>query len=421
MNLDARAGRAERDRRAELLVAVAVTIGLVVATMVVAVSPVGGRWNGDVQTFHHYAGTFLEGFVSRTSYLAWYPPLTLVPFTFPRLLAADLPGYTLLFALEMSIAAGAMVLLVAAVARRASVAPVRWVLVTLVILVALSVVVLPWRYDVLPALCTAGALLAVVSGRPAIAGMLLGIGAALKVYPAVLVAPIVLWLWYRGERGGAVRAAAGFAVAAGLGFALYLFFPPASPLDLLAFQGGRGLQLEGLAASFVEVAVLAGAVARPQVAYRDGSYNLVGPASDIGLRISGLLEPALLAIAIAVTWWSLARRARAEEPAIPELVMGMAAVLLALMLGNRVFSPQYMVWLIPFVALLMVRMRWVAGVAFALTAAVFPLLYDGLMALEPGPVLVLLLRNSVLAALFCWLLAALLRHGRPAVQTGPSG
>jgi hypothetical protein len=80
------------------------------------------------------------------------------------------------------------------------------------------------------------------------------------------------------------------------------------------------------------------------------------------------------------------------------------------MLGSKVLSPQYMIWLLPLVPLSARGMAQV-GVSALLVAVcwtttqVFPVHYDDLLNLRPpGPGL-LLTRNELLAALWVLLLS----------------
>src|SRR5205814_3496911 len=147
----------------------------------------------------------------------------------------------------MSAATGVLVLVTARTTRRVE-CP-RGAIALLVILSLLLALLIPWRFDVVPALTTAFALLAALSGAPIAAGALVGLGAAIKIYPAVLLPVLLLWLWFRADVRGTLGALLGFVVVAGIGVGLYLFFPPAVAQDLIAFQGGRGLQLESLPAA----------------------------------------------------------------------------------------------------------------------------------------------------------------------------
>ena len=80
-----------------------------------------------------------------------------------------------------------------------------------------------------------------------------------------------------------------------------------------------------------------------------------------------------------------------------------AATLLAVVTTNKVLSPQYLIWLLPFVPLLSRWPRVLMIAAAALTAVEFPFLYDGLRGLDAGPVLLVNLRNGLLIATLVWL------------------
>ncbi len=80
-----------------------------------------------------------------------------------------------------------------------------------------------------------------------------------------------------------------------------------------------------------------------------------------------------------------------------------AAGVFVLLVTSKVFSIQYVVWIVPFAALLDGRKFWLAAAIVALTIPIHPLLYDRLVAQDALPVLVLNLRNALLVALTVWL------------------
>src|SRR5262249_61886230 len=105
------------------------------------------------------------------------------------------------------------------------------------------------RFDVWPAALTAAALAAALRGRYALGGAALGLGAAAKVYPALLL-PVLVIVAVR-QRG--VRAAIASAAAA-VGTAVVVFLPFAivgwpETWATLRHQLGGGLQVEPLASS----------------------------------------------------------------------------------------------------------------------------------------------------------------------------
>ena len=86
---------------------------------------------------------------------------------------------------------------------------------------------------------------------------------------------------------------------------------------------------------------------------------------------------------------------------VVQTIVGIAAV--ALLVTGKVLSPQFLVWLLP-VALLIpgakgLRVGALVMLAFLLTQAYFTALYWDLVALEAGPVWLLVARDVVLVAL----------------------
>jgi len=238
-----------------------------------------------------------------------------------------------------------------------------------------------------------------MEGLPGTAGACLAAGIATKLYPIVF-APIILARYLaRGERGRAFRFAGFTCGATLLIFAPFSLAARADFLSFVRYHQLRGLQIEsvpagllmlGHAFGFGEVGVVENFVA----------LHLVSPASAAVMRLLfplflvGLASVALLAFA----------RFRYERIAMgqprDQTLIGYALVsLLIFMLTNKVLSPQFVIWLLPFIALLPVPQYNLGLAATALTIVIFPFNYDGLVRLETPIVLLLNLRNLVLAGL----------------------
>ena len=86
--------------------------------------------------------------------------------------------------------------------------------------------------------------------------------------------------------------------------------------------------------------------------------------------------------------------------------------MLSLLVTSKVFSIQYVVWIVPFAALLPRRQFWLAAATIALTMPIHPLLYRELVNQEALPILILNLRNGLLLVLLGWVVMDLaLRRG----------
>ena len=373
------------------MAALGLAAGVIAVSVLLALVPAVQRWSGDVTLFEHYAGLTFSGYLGRTAFLGWYPPAALIPIGLPRLLASG-PTYILLFGVEMAAvtAAGLAILQRSRLRLGADArAPLLYAGLAL-----LATAVLAWRYDALPAVLTLAALAALASNRFALGGIALGAATALKLYTAPLAPVLILWAWRRGGMQAAISVVVGFAGIGVLSLVAYLLFPPASPLDLLAFTGARPVQVETLPGAVIALAAALG-IGQANLVYTFGSFNLVSPAADGALAALRVAQPLVLGGVVALA----CARVLLDHEAHPRtLAMAPLAVLLALVVTNRVLSPQYLVWVLPLVPLATGWIRWLLAGALALTVIVFPWLYDAVTRLETLPLAIIVLRNLLLAA-----------------------
>lgn len=284
-----------------------------------------------------------------------------------------------------------------------------------------------FRFDMAPAvLAGAGAFL--YRRRPALAGTLIACGAALKLWPALLVLPLL----GTGRRG--VRTAVGFGVTGGvLALASLAIGGWARLISPLTWQSDRGLQIESLPAT--PLMWLRSASPTPEWVVGLSRYNafeITGPGVDAALQAASVLTLVgfLLAIIIGVrAAWSMKRTSRT-------VAVVMLAIILVMIDVNKTLSPQYILWLGgPLTALMggseddsSPSLGWpalwaIAGGALAfLTQVVYPLRYGEIVygTGTPGAVADLVIRNVFLVAftvVVCWKAWTLTRRRR-AEQAG---
>lgn len=270
-----------------------------------------------------------------------------------------------------------------------------------------------YRFDLIPAALVAWACL-FVTRFPKLAGGLVGLGAAIKLWPALLIGPMLSPHPWRSTR--ARGRVIGFAVV-GFGLAVASLVTSgwtrsASPLT---WQGQRGLQIESVPAS--PLMFLRTFTDNPSWNIFLSPYNaleLQGPYVGGLLTVSTMLTVLSLLAAVYLSY-RLMRRLHDDDERLHEaILLAILTIVLATVIANKTLSPQYVLWLGgPVAALLVARTSaWLrshlivlAGSLIAvglLTQLTYPWGAYGIMAipLGSGPeTSVLLLRNMALVAL----------------------
>jgi len=356
---------------------------------------------GDLSVYRRYGLQVLGGSIPYLDFNVEYPPLALVPMTLPLLApprgGIDDLGYIWRFTLAQgALATAAGWLLFEATGRSRS------TLVLWAVLVGLAWASVALRYDLWPVLCVLVAVV-VVDRRPGAAGVALALGTMLKLYPIALLPVLGAYALARRDRAGFVRLLVGcVSVVVLVMAAAWVLAGPAS-LQWLVYQQERGLQIESLGAGLLlGLHVLVG---QPiDVAYAFGSVQVRAPGSDLLVAASPIALAVLLGVVTVVTGlrfrWDYARLGRVPSSSVD---LASAAAIAVLLVGSKVLSVQYVIWLLPFVIFLPLRIRWLLLAVTALSTAIYTIDYTGLWHLEAPIIVALLVRNVLLAVITAWL------------------
>ncbi|WP_330458795.1 glycosyltransferase 87 family protein [Streptomyces sp. NBC_00820] len=184
------------------------------------------------------------------------------------------------------------------------------------------------NWDLLAVALTAAAMLMWSRGRTVAFGVLLGLATAAKLYPVFLLGPLFVLCW-RAGRWRAFGQAAGSAVIA--------WFVVNLPVMLFAFQGwskfyrfshDRGVDF--------------------------GSFWLIWAQNSSTPLTTGFVNSAATVLVLACCLGIAALTLTApRRPRFAQLVFLMVA---AFILTNKVYSPQYVLWLVPLAVL--ARPKW---------------------------------------------------------------
>jgi hypothetical protein len=319
--------------------------------------------HGDITLYQRYARAFWTGPAPLRSLPAEYPILSLVPFTLTLL--PPLHDFVSVFALWMLVlfAAGYAAIRARESGRAAEVCGVYLALGCFATVLG--------RFDLVPAAATVLAYWAARERRFTLAYGLLAAGTLLKLYPLFLV-PIVVLEQYRTLELHPLRARPPRAVLLGLalfagsvaaGFAISAALNPSGWLGPFVYNAQRPLQVESVPASLLWLSGLLGQPVAPDHSYH--SYNMVGRISH---ELSLLAQAGLVAGCLWVYWQQLNGRLN--------LGRAIALCLLIVVCTDRVFSPQYLIWVVPMVAIMDRDYDGVWLAICALTTLIFPYAYD---------------------------------------------
>ena len=298
----------------------------------------------DVHVYQGYAEQLLHGSLPYRDVFVEYPPGAFAVFLPPTAFGAG--HYNAAFKTLMALCGAATIVLVALVLAELGASRRRvWIGVGLLALspVALGPISLN-TYDAWPALLTVLALWLLLRGFELPAFGVLGLAIGAKVYPLVLVPLAGVFVWRRAGPRRVAAALGVLVVVAALAVAPFAAYAPHGVYESFHSQASRGLQIESLGASFLLVLDRVGAYhARVVETTGVAGRNLAGDTAGV---VAALLL-ALEALAVATVW---ALYARARDPRA-QLPLAFAAAVAGFLAFTKVFSPQYLVWLVPLVPL----------------------------------------------------------------------
>jgi uncharacterized membrane protein len=321
----------------------------------------------DVGVYLHYSDLVRGGAVPYRDFHFEYPPAALPVMLLPSYMSWS---YTTSFAVLMGVCGAGCIAAAASSLRVVGAGAERtWVAL---LAIGVSPLVLgslfDTRFDLWPALLAIGALAAVVRERPVVSGVLLGLGFAAKLWPAVLLPLALIHLWRRRGPASALAVVAAFVAVAAACFVPFAVLGPDGLRAMFADQLNRPLQVESLGAAVLMAAQHLGMSPLTTVTSH-GAQGLSGRGAGLAADLSTVFEVA----AVGAVWVVFARRRNAGGEAV---LIAAAASVAALVAFDRVLSPQYLIWLTPFVPLVRGGGGVLAGglllLALGLTQTWFP-------------------------------------------------
>jgi hypothetical protein len=256
---------------------------------------------------------------------------------------------------------------------------------------------------------------------PRLAGVLLAVAAWIKVWPAALVAAVFIAVRERIR----VALAALVASAVILVVSIVLSGGGANAFSFITQQTGRGLQIESGIGTFWMWDAFTHRPGASTIYYDTSilTYQLRGQGVQAAAAVA---TPLLAAVALALLLLAvlIARRGVPAADLLPPLAL---AITTALILFNKVGSPQFVTWLaVPIVLGLSTAatgrgpsFRFPALLALViagLTQLIYPVLYGKLLELNFWMLLVLSARNLLYLALLAWAIWSMVRLLSPGIE-----
>lgn len=219
------------------------------------------------------------------------------------------------------------------------------------------------NWDLAAVAFTAGALLAWSRRAPALAGALLACGIATKFYPVLLLVP----LFALCVRAGQLRSFGRLLAAASVAWLIidvpFWLANPSGFGEFYAFSRSRGTEYNSLFYAY-QYAVF-------------GATHAWDPGKQVPAWLNFWSALFLAASLIGIVALTLFARRR---PRLGQLAF---LVVLAFLLTNKVYSPQYVLWLLPLAVL--ARPRWRLWLVWQFTeVTLFVLLYMHLVFVDTG-------------------------------------
>ncbi|WP_158437854.1 glycosyltransferase 87 family protein [Naasia lichenicola] len=251
--------------------------------------------------------------------------------------------------------------------------------------------------------------LLLIARRPWAAGVLLSVAAWIKVWPIAVLGTMLTSARTRLPALLSAVAVSAILLAVAIRAGGLTHFA-----SFLTAQTGRALQLEApVTTPWLWAEWLGASGVRIYQNMEIATREVVGPGTN---RVAGIMTP-LMAIAVALILLLVILARRGGRDPMEILLSASLAIVAAMIVFNKVGSPQYVLWLVPVCAagLVLGGRRWkgiaiLVGVIATMTTLIFPVFYLNLIELQLGALLLLSGRNALLISLFgvaVWQLAAL--------------
>jgi uncharacterized membrane protein len=367
-------------------------------------------WHDDsIEIYYNYSSNFLNGELPYRDFNMEYPPLALLAFSLPFLLSLGreitLQQYFYLYLTINALLCITQSLIILSLLRRWQSETQRQInaLGILLVTVLICAPLIAWRYDLFPALLTLLSLYCLIENRNIISGLSLGIAVSTKLYPVVLVPVFALYLIVDKKIDSLKR----FILGGGISIAALVPFFILSPNWLklfLSYHQQRGLEIESLYSGIILLFQMFG-IGTANKIYNFTAFHISSPYATIILKFLPYFTVFVFAMVITSCFFHFKKISK-KSGNIPNdsLIVYTTIITITFIALNKVLSPQYVIWVLPFVPLLRFRYASLLLAVFILTNLLFPLGFRLLLDFHPLSIVLLNFRNALLIILVIWMM-----------------
>jgi uncharacterized membrane protein len=350
-----------------------------------------------VLVYMDYASNVIHGQIPYRDFSLEYPPLALLFFIIPRLFTDQWQVFSMIYQGEVLIFALLGLWVIYKIAQRMGKEP--WKLMAPYILGILVIgPILGQQYDIFPAVMTLLSLYYFWLGRHKTSWLWLALGVMTKLYPAVLIPLYLIIYWRNHQIRQAVTGIVTFGLACLIMLSPFLLTGPQNLISLVNYHSQRGIQIESLYGAFLLLADRLG-LTSVSLGFSYGSWNLSGPLADSFSRLYTYIQVVTLFVCYCFIWAQV-KKGKSQFTRLGSYSLLLIAVLL---FTSKVFSPQYIIWLLPLMSLVFTHWRLAIWTTFAVigifTYLIFPVNYLNLLSLNTGIIMILCLRDLLLIVL----------------------
>ena len=297
--------------------------------------------------YFRYAESMVSGNMPYSDFDAEYPPFAMLMILLPRLISWDSFSYQIAFGIVSYVFLLAGLYWTYGIAERYTEHPKRICDLYIIFTIILLDFVLD-RYDIFPMVMMIGAMYLFSKEKYPAAWLILAIAAATKLYPALAIPFFIIWHLKRKESRN-ILVGLGLCVAvAAVCMLPFAIKDMDTMFTFLTYHMDRGLQTE---APISGIFMLLDKLGLTEITYRFdyGSDNIYGSVPD---AIAKVMMPLMALCIVALCCYHAYLTFRKGDDNALTVIMFTLAALMAFMLISKVLSSQYLVWIIPFIALL---------------------------------------------------------------------